>query len=230
MLASSSVHLTPIAKTTPDDHSGGDPTVPQGKIMLTIQDLYSLEQYSTMRADFKRAAVAHRRQRQVRLGDHMTLHFEDITTIRYQIQEMLFIEKTFDRQGIQDELDAYTPLIPTGSNLKATLTIEYGDTAIRTEKLRQLHGVEHQVYVQVRGHNRVYAVANEDMPRSTDEKTAAVHFLRFELTDDMIQDLFSDHTALIIGVDHPAYLDHVTVDSDITSCLVRDFAVCSVSH
>ena len=198
--------------------------------MLTTQDLYSLEQYSTMRADFKRAAVAHRRQRQVRLGDHMTLHFEDIMTIRYQIQEMLLIEKTFDRQGIQDELDAYTPLIPTGKNLKATLTIEYGDAAIRAAKLRQLHGVEHQVYVQVRGHDRVYAMANEDMPRSTDVKTAAVHFLRFEFTDAMIQDLHKDHTALIIGVDHPAYSDHVTVPSDTASCLIRDFEVCSVTH
>jgi hypothetical protein len=209
---------------------GRDPTVPLGKIMLTTKDLYSLEQYSTMRADFKRAAVAHRRQRQVRLGDHMTLHFEDITTIRYQIQEMLFIEKTFDRQGIQDELDAYTPLIPTGKNLKATLTIEYGAAAIRAEKLQQLHGVEHQVYVQVQGHSKIYAMANEDMPRSTDAKTAAVHFLRFELTDDMIQDLFSDHTALIMGVDHPAYQDHVTVPSDTTSYLIRDFEVCSVTH
>jgi hypothetical protein len=191
--------------------------------MLTTQDLYSLEQYSTMRADFKRAAVAHRRQRQVRLGDHMTLHFEDVQTIQYQIQEMLFIEKTFDRQGIQDELDAYTPLIPTGRNLKATLTIEYGDAEIRAEKLRQLHGVEHQVYVQIRGHDRVYAIANEDMPRSTDVKTAAVHFLRFELTEAMIQDLHKDHTALIMGVDHPDYQDHVSVNSNITIRLIQDF-------
>jgi hypothetical protein len=198
--------------------------------MLTTQDLYSLEHYSIQRADFKRAAVTHRRQRQVRLGNHMTLHFEDAMTVKYQIQEMLFIEKTFDRQGIQDELDAYTPLIPTGTNLKATLTIEYGDAVIRAEKLRELHGVENQVYVQVAGHDRVYAMANEDMPRSTDAKTAAVHFLRFELTDDMIQDLFSDHTALIMGVDHPAYQDHVTVPSDTTSYLIRDFEVCSVTH
>jgi hypothetical protein len=198
--------------------------------MLTTQDLYSLEHYSTIRADFKRTAVAHRRLRQVRLGDHMTLHFEDVMTIRYQIQEMLFIEKTFDRQGIQDELDAYTPLIPTGKNLKATLTIEYGDAAIRAEKLRQLHGVEHRLYVQVSGHDRVYAMANEDMPRSTDVKTAAVHFLRFELTDAMIQDLQNDHTALIIGVDHQAYQDHARVNSDTTACLIRDFEVCSVTH
>jgi len=193
--------------------------------MLTTQDLYSLEHYSTMREDFKRSAVAHRRQRQVRLGDHMTLHFEDQVTVRYQIQEMLLIEKTFDRQGIQDELDAYTPLIPTGQNLKATLTIEYGDAVIRAEKLRELHGVEHQVYVQVQGHDRVYAMANEDMPRSTDAKTAAVHFLRFEFTDAMIQNLHKDHTALIMGVDHQAYQHHVSVDNNITSRLLRDFDV-----
>jgi hypothetical protein len=193
--------------------------------MLTTQDLYSLEHYSTMREDFKRSAVAHRRQRQVRMGDHMTLHFEDITTIRYQIQEMLFIEKTFDRQGIQDELDAYTPLIPSGSNLKATLTIEYSDAAVRAAKLRELHGVEHQVYVQVQGHDRVYAMANEDMSRSTDVKTAAVHFLRFEFTHEMIEDLQHDHTALIMGVDHLAYQDHVTVDSDTKVQLIQDFDV-----
>ena len=198
--------------------------------MLTSQDLYSLEHYSTMRADFKRAAVAHRRQRQIRLGDHMTLHFEDITTIRYQIQEMLFIEKTFDRQGIQDELDAYTPLIPTGTNLKATLTIEYGDAEIRAAKLRELHGVENQVYVQIQGHDRVYAIANEDMSRSTDVKTAAVHFLRFEFTDEMIQDLQKDSTALMMGVDHPAYLDHVNVNGDTATALIKDFEVCSVTH
>jgi len=191
--------------------------------MLTIQDLYSLEQYSTMRADFKRAAVAHRRQRQVRLGDHMTLHFEDITTIRYQIQEMLFIEKTFDRQGIQDELDAYTPLIPTGKNLKATLTIEYGDAAIRAEKLRQLHGVEHQIYVQVQGHSKIYAVANEDMPRSTDEKTAAVHFLRFEFTDEMIQDLKANMKEITLGVYHPSYTAENRINAEIWTKLVEDF-------
>jgi glycerol-3-phosphate dehydrogenase subunit C len=193
--------------------------------MLTTQDLYSLEHYSIQRADFKLAAVTHRRQRQVRVGNHMTLHFEDAMTVKYQIQEMLFIEKTFDRQGIQDELDAYTPLIPTGRNLKATLTIEYGDAVIRAEKLRELHGVEHQVYVQVAGHDRVYAIANEDMPRSTDAKTAAVHFLRFEFTDAMIQDLQHDHTALIMGVDHPAYQDHVGVDNNTKMHLLRDFAV-----
>ena len=191
--------------------------------MLTTQDLYSLEQYSTMRADFKRAAVAHRRQRQVRLGDHMTLHFEDVMTIRYQIQEMLFIEKTFDRQGIQDELDAYTPLIPTGKNLKATLTIEYGDPAVRAQKLEELHQVEDKIYIKVEGHQPVFAVADEDMDRSNDTKTAAVHFLRFELTPEMISDIRELDRAFTVGVDHPAYTQYTRVDVGTKEILIRDF-------
>jgi len=198
--------------------------------MLTSQDLYSLEHYSIIRADFKRAAVAHRRQRQVRLGDHMTLHFEDVQTIKYQIQEMLFIEKTFDRQGIQDELDAYTPLIPSGRNLKATLTIEYGDAAVRAAKLRELHGVEHRVYVQVSGHDRVLATANEDMPRSTDEKTSAVHFLRFEFTDKMIGDFRDLDGAFRVGVDHPAYNKYTEVNNVTKEILTKDFYVNRASH
>ena len=191
--------------------------------MLTTKDLYSLEQYSTMRADFKRAAVAHRRQRQVRLGDHMTLHFEDVMTIRYQIQEMLFIEKTFDRQGIQDELDAYTPLIPTGKNLKATLTIEYGDPAVRAQKLEELHQVEDKIYIKVEGHQPVFAVADEDMDRSNDTKTAAVHFLRFELTPEMISDIRELDRAFTVGVDHPAYTQYTRVDVGTKEILIRDF-------
>ena len=191
--------------------------------MLTTQDLYSLEQYSTMRADFKRAAVAHRRQRQVRLGDHMTLHFEDVQTIKYQIQEMLYIEKTFDRQGIQDELDAYTPLIPTGTNLKATLTIEYGDPAVRAQKLKELHQVEDKIYIKVEGHQPVFAVADEDMNRSNDTKTAAVHFLRFELTPEMISDIRELDRAFTVGVDHPAYSQYTRVDVATKEMLIRDF-------
>lgn len=191
--------------------------------MLTTQDLYSLEQYSTMRADFKRAAVSHRRQRQVRLGDHMTLHFEDVQTIKYQIQEMLFIEKTFDRQGIQDELDAYTPLIPTGTNLKSTLTIEYGDPAVRAQKLKELHQVEDKIYIKVEGHQPVFAVADEDMDRSNDTKTAAVHFLRFELTPEMISDIRELDRAFTVGVDHPAYSQYTRVDVGTKEILIRDF-------
>ena len=191
--------------------------------MLTSQDLYSLEHYSTIRADFKRAAVAHRRLRQIRLGDHMTLHFEDQVTVRYQIQEMLFIEKTFDRQGIQDELDAYTPLIPTGTNLKATLTIEYGDPAVRAQKLKELHQVEDKIYIKVEGHQPVFAVADEDMDRSNDTKTAAVHFLRFELTPEMISDIRELDRAFTVGVDHPAYSQYTRVDVATKEMLIRDF-------
>ena len=125
--------------------------------MLTHKDLHSLEEYSRIRNDFKRHAVNHRKHRQVELGDHMTLHFEDRVTVKYQIQEMLLIEKTFTSEGIQDELDAYNPLIPTGTNLKATLTIEYSDPTVRTQKLEELHGVEDRIYVKVEGHQPVYA-------------------------------------------------------------------------
>ncbi len=191
--------------------------------MLTHKDLYSLEDYSRIRDDFKRAAVNHRKQRQVRVGDHMTLHFEDLTTVRYQIQEMLLIEKTFSREGIQDELDAYTPLIPTGTNLKATLTIEYSDPAIRAKMLEKLCRVEDRVYVKVEGHEKVYAIADEDMDRSNDTKTAAVHFLRFELTPVMIRDMHEYDNAFTVGVDHSAYSEKTRVSTEIKQMLMRDF-------
>jgi len=193
--------------------------------MLEHKDLLSLEEYSRRRDDFKRTAVAHRKQRQVRVGDHMTLHFEDCTTVQYQIQEMLLIEKTFSREGIQDELDAYTPLIPTGTNLKATLTIEYGDAVIRAQRLKALHGVEDRVYVHVGGHDRVYAIANEDMPRSNDEKTAAVHFLHFELTADMIRDMREQDRDFTVGVDHPSYRDETLVSDLTRPMLIQDFDI-----
>lgn len=191
--------------------------------MLTHKDLHSLEEYSRIRTDFKRHAVNHRKHRQVQLGDHMTLHFEDRVTIKYQIQEMLLIEKTFTSEGIQDELDAYNPLIPTGTNLKATLTIEYSDPAVRAEKLTELHGVEDRIYVKVEGHQPVYAIADEDMDRSTDTKTAAVHFLRFELTTKMIADLRDLNTAFTVGSDHPSYKEYTRVNTLTKEMLVKDF-------
>jgi len=191
--------------------------------MLTHKDLYSLEDYSRIRDDFKRAAVNHRKQRQVQIGRHMTVHFEDRVTVKYQIQEMLLIEKTFLSEGIQDELDAYNPLVPTGTNLKATLTIEYGDPAIRAEKLKELHRVEDRVYVKVEGHEKVYAIADEDMDRSNDTKTAAVHFLRFELTPEMIRDIHELDRAFTVGVDHPAYDEKTRVNTLTKEMLVKDF-------
>jgi hypothetical protein len=191
--------------------------------MLTHSDLHSLEDYSRIRNDFKRTAVNHRKHRQVQLGDHMTLHFEDRVTVKYQIQEMLLIEKTFTAEGIQDELDAYNPLIPTGTNLKATLTIEYSDPTVRAQKLEELHKIEDLIFVQVEGHTPVFAIADEDMDRSTDTKTAAVHFLRFELTPAMIEDIKNSDKKLIIGSAHNAYTGIIEVNTLTKEMLVRDF-------
>ena len=191
--------------------------------MLTAQDLYSLEQYSAHRPDYKRRAVEHRKRRQIRLGMNMTLHFEDRVTVQYQIQEMLLIERTFSPQGIQDELDAYNPLIPSGTNLKATLTIEYSDPQIRQQQLSRLRGVEDCVYIQVEGHDPVYAIADEDLDRSTDEKTAAVHFLRFELTQGMIKTLSENETGLTVGVDHDNYSHSTPIHVGTINSLIADF-------
>lgn len=191
--------------------------------MLTHKDLHSLEEYSRIRNEFKRIAVNHRKHRQVELGDHMTLHFEDRVTVKYQIQEMLLIEKTFTAEGIQDELDAYNPLIPTGTNLKATLTIEYSDPILRAQKLEELRNVEDRIYVKVEGHRPVYAIADEDMDRSTDTKTAAVHFLRFELTPEMIADLRDLNTAFTVGSDHTSYNTYTRVNTLTKEMLVKDF-------
>ena len=191
--------------------------------MLTHADLHSLEEYSKIREDFKRMAVNHRKHRQVQVGRHMTLHFEDRVTVKYQIQEMLLIEKTFLSEGIQDELDAYNPLVPNGTNLKATLTIEYGNPAERAEMLEKLCRVEDKIYVKVEGHPAVYAIADEDMDRSNDTKTAAVHFLRFELTPEMIKDLRSLDNGFTVGVDHPAYNEYTRVNTLTKEMLVKDF-------
>ena len=190
--------------------------------MLTAQDLYSLEQYSARRPEFKLRAVQHRKQRQLELGPNVTLHFEDRVTVQYQIQEMLLIERTFSQQGIQDELDAYNPLIPTGSNLKATMTIEYSDPTVRAQQLALLRGIEDRVYVQVQGHDPVYAVADEDLDRSNDVKTSAVHFLRFELTPEMIGDLRDQSVALTVGIDHDAYCHNTRVSGDTRHSLAAD--------
>jgi len=191
--------------------------------MLTPQDLHSLETYSAMRSDYKLKAVEHRRRRQIKLGQNMTLHFENRDTVQYQIQEMLLIERTFSQQGIQDELDAYNPLIPTGTNLKATLTIEYSEPALRAAALTRLHGVEDRVYARVEGYAPVYAVADEDLDRSTDTKTSAVHFLRFEFTPDMIRSLQQDQAALTLGVDHVEYTHSARVYSVTLQSLIADF-------
>lgn len=171
---------------------------------ITRDSLMTLEAYARARKEMKARVIAHRRLRSVTLGDHMTLQFEDETTIRYQIQEMLRVEKIFEEDGIQGELDAYLPLVPDGSNWKATLLLEYPDVEQRRLALGRLIGVEDRVYVQVADHDRVYAIADEDLERERADKTSSVHFLRFELTPAMRAAVL-DGAAVRIGVDHPHY-------------------------
>lgn len=166
--------------------------------------LMTLEAYAKARKDFRARVLAHKKDRTVALGEHLTLIFEDELTIRYQVQEMLRVERIFEEEGIRDELAAYDPLIPDGSNWKATMLIEYPDVAERQAQLAVLRGIEDKVWIEVAGHARVYAIADEDMDRSNDEKTSAVHFLRFELTPPMIAALRAG-SDLAIGVAHPAY-------------------------
>jgi hypothetical protein len=171
---------------------------------ITRESLLSLEAYAKARREFRERVLAHKRVRTVHLGSHVTLLFEDELTVRYQIQEMLRIEKVFEEDGIRDELDAYNPLVPDGTNFKATMLVEYEDPGVRKEWLARLIGIEDRVWIQVDGCPRVYAIADEDMPRETDAKTSAVHFLRFELGPEMASALRAG-AALAVGVDHPAY-------------------------
>lgn len=171
---------------------------------LSRTDLWSLEEYSERRPQFRAEVIAHKKNRQVSLGDNARLYFEDLTTIRYQIQEMLRIEKVFEAAAIQEELDAYNPLIGDGSNWKATFMLEYGDPVERAEALGRLIGIEDKVWVQAGENEKVYAIADEDMVRENEVKTSAVHFMRFELTPAMVNDL-KHGAALQMGIDHPNY-------------------------
>ena len=180
---------------------------------LKREDLWSLEEYAEKRAEFKKQVLAIKKDRQVALGDHATLYFENEQTIRYQIQEMLRIEKVFEAEGINDELEAYNPLIPDGSNWKATFMIEYGDPEERANVLATLGGVEDTVWVQVDGFDKVFAIANEDMERSTDEKASAVHFMRFELTDDMVK-AAKENKNIAMGIDYDGFEQCVSAIDD----------------
>jgi hypothetical protein len=166
--------------------------------------LMTLEAYARNRKEFRAKVMAHKKDRAIALGDHVTLVFEDELTIRYQVQEMLRVERIFEEEGIRSELDAYNPLIPDGRNFKATMMIEYPDVEQRKRALARLKGIEDRVWVQVEGCEKVYAIADEDLERETEEKTSAVHFLRFELTEEMARSL-KHGVALAIGVDHPEY-------------------------
>jgi len=189
---------------------------------LTHEKLFSLEQYARKRPEFREQVMMHKRQRTVHLGEHVTLLFEDMMTMQYQVQEMLRLERMFEPELIQEELDVYNPLIPDGSNWKATMLIEYPNVAERQSKLTELKGIEDKVWVQVTGHNKVFAIADEDLDRTTEEKTSAVHFMRFELTTQMI-DTLKQGAALSMGVDHPAYQAGLDpVPSEIRASLLCD--------
>ena len=191
---------------------------------ITRDSLIPLEAYARTRTEFRARVMAHKKSRTLALGEHVTLIFEDELTIRYQIQEMLRVERIFEEAGIQDELDAYNPLVPDGGNWKATLLIEYPDVAERQCMLARLIGIEDRVWVQVEGHARVYAIADEDLERENADKTSAVHFLRFELARAMVQAL-KKGAGFAIGIDHPDYTVSVaSVEPGARASLVADLA------
>jgi len=173
---------------------------------LDRKDLFSLEDYSDKRAEFRARVLEHKKRRRVDIGPNLSLYFEDRLTIQYQVQEMLRIEKIFEAAGIADELGAYNPLIPDGDNLKATAMLEFSDVDERRKRLAELVGIEHKTWLQVDDLDKVYAIANEDLERSTDEKTSAVHFMRFQLTDDMIEQIERRGS---VDVDEPLDLDDI---------------------
>jgi len=191
---------------------------------LNRSDLLSLEEYAEQRPEFRQRILEHKKHRKIHIGDNATLYFEDRLTLQYQIQEMLRIEKIFEREGIEEELSAYNPLIPDGQNLKATFMIEYGDPAERQVALQQLLGIESLIWLQVDGYNKVYAIADEDLERATTDKTSAVHFMRFELDREMISSLRDHAAALEMGSDHEGYRHSFTVTDEATRrSLLNDF-------
>jgi len=191
---------------------------------LTRDDLFSLEKYADIRDEFRERVLAHKKDRRVHLGTNAALYFEDRLTMQYQVQEMLRIERIFEAAGIEEELDAYNPLIPDGSNWKATFMVEFPDVEERREMLRRLRGVEHRVYVQVQDFDRVFAVADEDLERSDEEKTSAVHFLRFEFSPEQAAALKAG-ASFAAGIDHENYQVDIAPVADATrASLVADLA------
>jgi hypothetical protein len=191
---------------------------------LRKDDLFTLETYAEKRKDFRANVLDHKKNRKVMIGPNATLYFEDRLTMQYQIQEMLRIEKIFEAEGIQEELDAYNPLIPDGSNWKATFMMEYGDVEERKVALAKLGGIEDKTWVQVDGFDKVYAIANEDLDRTDDEKTSAVHFMRFELTPEMCEAVKSG-SAINAGIEHANYTHTVLpIDQNVRDSLAEDLA------
>src|SRR5512138_129448 len=189
--------------------------------MISRESLMSLEAYARERASFRAKVLEHKRKRTVQLGEHVTLQFEDELTIRYQIQEMLRIERIFEDDGIQGELDAYNPLVPDGSNWKATMLIEYPDVDERRRMLGLLKGIDRQTWVQVEGCERILAISDEDLERENDEKTASVHFLRFELSAAMRERLRRG-AGVTVGVDHPHYHASAELKPEVRGALAAD--------
>ena len=190
--------------------------------LLKREDLFSLEEYVEQRSNIRKNVMNVKKLREVNLGEHIRLLFENHQTVQYQIQEMLRIEKIFEADGIQDELDVYNPLIPDGFNLKASMMIEYTDVVERTKALSNLIGIEKSIYFQVGNHQNVYAICNEDLERETDEKTSSVHFMRFEFDQSMIVD-FCKGAKIKIGASHPNYNYEIILDKRVQDQLNQDF-------
>ncbi len=189
---------------------------------ISRESILSLESYSRQRNEIRARTIAHKKNRTIHLGDHLTLIFEDDVTIRYQIQEMLRAERIFEEEGIQGELDAYNPLVPDGSNLKATVLIEYEEVSERQRQLAKLKEIEHRFWVNVGASDRVWGIADEDLERANDEKTSAVHFVRFELTKELV-DALKQGAPLAIGVDHPEYRASLEpLAADARNALMKD--------
>lgn len=190
-------------------------------MLLTHDKLYSLEQYARIRPEFRAKVMEHKKHRRVPIGPHAALYFEDVLTMQYQVQEMLRLERMFEPEPIQDELDVYNPLIPDGSNWKATFMVEYEDEAERKQSLARLIGIEKAVWVQVEGFGKVHPIANEDLDRETEDKTASVHFLRFELTPEMVTAV--KQSAIVrAGIDHPGYREEAELPPQVRDSLAGD--------
>jgi hypothetical protein len=189
--------------------------------MIRRESLLTLEAYARERAQMRAKVIEHKKRRTVHLGSNLTLQFEDELTIRYQVQEMLRIERIFEEEGIQHELDAYNPLVPDGGNWKATMLLEYPDEQERRRRLAELKGIERKVWVEVGGGPRVWAIADEDLERENEEKTSSVHFLRFEL-DRALRERLRAGADVVVGVDHPHYNARVELSAEQRSALAAD--------
>ena len=188
---------------------------------LTREDLFSLEKYAAIKTEFRAKVMEHKKNRRVAIGEHAALYFEDALTMQYQIQEMLRLERIFEADAIQEELDVYNPLIPTGSNWKATFMVEYDDVEERKKALSRLTGIEDTIWVKVGNFDKVFAIANEDLDRSEPDKTSAVHFMRFELTPEMVAAAKQGAT-IKAGIDHPAYREETELAPNKRDSLAGD--------